>query len=127
VAVPPSDPEAIRLNGDVPQHIAIIMDGNGRWARQRGRPREFGHRAGMRSVREAVEGAIAVGVRVLTLYAFSQENWGRPPREVSALMALLERFVRKEARELKEKGVEVRAVGCLERLGPRTRGALQWI
>jgi undecaprenyl diphosphate synthase len=110
---------------DVPRHVAIIMDGNGRWARERGRPREFGHRAGMTAVRESVEGAIDAGVEVLTLFAFSQENWERPVGEVSALMSLLELYVRKEARDLKEKGVEVRAIGSLERLGTRTRKSLE--
>jgi undecaprenyl diphosphate synthase len=109
----------------VPRHVAIIMDGNGRWARQRNRPREFGHRAGMRAVREVVESSIECGVEVLTLFAFSQENWHRPPTEVSALMSLLELYVRKEARDLREKGVEVRVLGCIDRLGPRTRGALE--
>jgi undecaprenyl diphosphate synthase len=117
----------IRSEGDVPRHVAIIMDGNGRWARQRGRPREFGHRAGMRSVREAVEGAITAGVEVLTLFAFSQENWHRPAGEVSALMALLELYVRKERRELKEKGVEVHVIGRLDQLQPRTRAAIEGI
>ena len=112
---------------DVPRHVAIIMDGNGRWARERGRPREFGHRAGMAAVRESVEGAIELGIEVLTLFAFSQENWERPPGEVSALMSLLELYVRKEARDLKAKGVEVRAMGSLERLGPRTRTSLEGI
>jgi undecaprenyl diphosphate synthase len=115
----------IRLSGEVPRHVAIIMDGNGRWARERSRPREFGHRAGMRAVREAVEAAVDAGVEVLTLFAFSQENWHRPAGEVSALMALLELYVRKERRELKEKGVEVRVIGDMDRLGPRTRGALE--
>lgn len=110
---------------DVPRHVAIIMDGNGRWARERGRPREFGHKAGMTAVRECVEGAIDAGVEVLTLFAFSQENWERPAGEVSALMSLLELYVRKEARDLKEKGVEVRVIGSLERLGPRTRKSLE--
>ena len=119
--------QQIRISGDVPRHVAIIMDGNGRWARERGRPREFGHRAGMSSVREVVEGAIDAGVEVLTLFAFSQENWHRPRGEVSALMTLLELYVRKEQRELKEKGVEVRAIGDLSRLGPRTRRALEGI
>jgi undecaprenyl diphosphate synthase len=117
----------IRMNGDVPRHVAIIMDGNGRWARARGRPREFGHRAGMRAVRETVEGAKEAGVQVLTLFAFSQENWHRPVGEVSALMSLLELYVRKEQRELKAMGVEVRAIGRLDQLGPRTRGALERI
>ncbi len=97
--------QQIRLNGTVPRHVAIIMDGNGRWARERGRPREFGHRAGMTSVRAAVEAAGDAGVEVLTLFAFSSENWHRPPTEVSALMALLELYVRKERRELKEKEI----------------------
>ena len=119
--------QQIRLHGHVPRHVAIIMDGNGRWARERGRPREFGHRAGMTAVRQAVEGAIDAGVEYLTLFAFSQENWHRPRGEVSALMALLELYVRREQRELKEKGVEVRAVGDLSRLGPRTRRALEGI
>jgi undecaprenyl diphosphate synthase len=110
---------------DVPRHVAIIMDGNGRWARQRNRPREFGHRAGMRAVREVVEGSIEAGVQILTLFAFSQENWQRPPTEVSALMSLLELYVRRESRDLREKGVEVRVIGCMDRLGPRTRAALE--
>jgi undecaprenyl diphosphate synthase len=117
----------VRLNGAVPRHVAVIMDGNGRWARERGKPREFGHRAGMRAVRASVEAAIEAGVEVLTLYAFSAENWGRPPTEVSALMGLLELYVRRERRDLKEKGVEVRCIGEMDRLGPRTRGALQSI
>ena len=119
--------QQLRLNGAVPRHVAVIMDGNGRWARERGRPREFGHRAGMRAVREAVEAAADVGVEVLTLFAFSQENWHRPQGEVAALMALLELYVRKERRELKEKGVEVHAVGELHLLGPRTRAAIESI
>ncbi|HEV2733397.1 MAG TPA: isoprenyl transferase [Longimicrobiaceae bacterium] len=117
----------IRLHGHLPRHVAIIMDGNGRWARERGRPREFGHKAGMSSVREAVEGATDAGVEVLTLFAFSQENWHRPRGEVSALMSLLQLYVRREQRELKEKGVEVKVIGDLSRLGPRTRRALEGI
>ena len=117
----------IRLHGHLPRHVAIIMDGNGRWARERGRPREFGHKAGMSAVREAVEGATDAGVEVLTLFAFSQENWHRPRGEVSALMSLLQLYVRREQRELREKGVEVHAIGDLSRLGPRTRRALEGI
>jgi undecaprenyl diphosphate synthase len=117
--------DQIRLHGAVPRHVAIIMDGNGRWARHKGKPRQFGHRAGMRSVREVIEGAVDAGVEVLTLFAFSQENWFRPAGEVRALMSLLELYVRREREELIEKGVEVRAIGELERLGPRTRAALQ--
>jgi undecaprenyl diphosphate synthase len=119
--------QQLRLNAPVPRHVAVIMDGNGRWARERGRPREFGHRAGMRAVREAVEAAGDAGVEVLTLFAFSQENWHRPQGEVAALMTLLELYVRRERRELKEKGVEVHAVGQLQLLGPRTRAAIESI
>src|SRR3954471_8266689 len=119
--------QQIRLNGAVPRHVAVIMDGNGRWARERGRPREFGHRAGMRAVREAVEAAGEAGVEVLTLFAFRQENWQRPRGEVSAMMMLLQLYVRRERRELREKGVQVRAVGELQHLGPRTRAALESI
>ncbi len=117
----------IRLSGEIPRHVAIIMDGNGRWARERGWPRELGHRAGMSAVREAVEAGLEAGIEVLTLFAFSQENWHRPQGEVSALMSLLELYVRRERRELREKGVEVHAIGELDRLGPRTRAALQGI
>ncbi|MGH7457984.1 MAG: isoprenyl transferase [Longimicrobiaceae bacterium] len=116
--------DQIRLQGIVPRHVAVIMDGNGRWARERGRPREYGHRAGMKAVREVIEGAGEAGVGVLTLFAFSHENWQRPASEIAALMSLLETYVRKERRELKQKGVEVHAIGELDRLGTVTRAAL---
>src|SRR5436309_1182960 len=89
----------IRENGAVPRHVAIIMDGNGRWARERSLPRPLGHRAGMKAVREAVEGAIAAGVEVLTLFAFSDENWQRPVTEISALMERLEDIDEEAVRE----------------------------
>src|SRR5256885_6946770 len=91
----------IRLNGAVPRHVAVIMDGNGRWARERSLPRPLGHRAGMKAVREAVEGALEAGVEVLTLFAFSEENWQRPVTEISALMQLLEEYIAREVAELK--------------------------
>ncbi|MFW5947739.1 MAG: polyprenyl diphosphate synthase [Gemmatimonadota bacterium] len=105
----------------LPGHVAIIMDGNGRWARARGLPRHRGHAAGMDAVREAIEGALEAGIRVLTLFAFSQENWHRPAREVNALMLLLQRYVKSESEELRAQGVEVRVFGDLDRLasGPR--------
>jgi undecaprenyl diphosphate synthase len=115
----PTAPELlaqIRVNGAIPRHVAIIMDGNGRWARERRMPRVFGHRSGMKSVREVIEGAAEVGLEVLSLFAFSQENWQRPETEVSALMSLLEEYVAREANELEEKGVRVRVLGDLERL-----------
>lgn len=95
----------------IPQHIAVIMDGNGRWARQRHMPRLFGHRAGMESVREMVRGCKRLGVRFLTLYAFSSENWSRPGLEVSGLMALLQEYLRKEIEELHANGVQLRTIG----------------
>src|SRR4029079_5921581 len=86
----------------VPRHIAIIMDGNGRWARGRKLPRPLGHHAGMRAVREVVAGRLEAGVEVLTLFAFSQENWQRPAPEIEALMGLLEEYIAREADELRE-------------------------
>jgi undecaprenyl diphosphate synthase len=103
--------QKIKLGGCVPHHIAVIMDGNGRWAKSRDLPRYKGHVAGMKSVREVIEGSIQAGVRILTLFAFSQENWNRPAREVTALMKLLQHYVVKERDELKEQGVEVKIFG----------------
>ena len=114
----------IRLHGAIPRHVAIIMDGNGRWARERMLPRPLGHRSGMKSVREVVEGALEAGVEVLSLFAFSQENWQRPPMEISALMSLLEEYIQKEADELETQGVRVRVLGDIERLQPAARAAV---
>jgi undecaprenyl diphosphate synthase len=114
----------IRVSGVTPHHVAIIMDGNGRWARGRHLPRALGHRAGMRAVREAVEGAIESGVEILSLFAFSQENWHRPESEVSALMSLLEEYIAREADELVEQGVQVHVLGETERLAEGTRAAI---
>jgi undecaprenyl diphosphate synthase len=115
----------IRVHGQVPRHVAIIMDGNGRWARERMLPRPLGHRSGMASVREVVEGAIEVGLEVLSLFAFSQENWQRPAGEITALMSLLEEYIQKEANELHKQGVRVRMLGDLERLTPAALAAVQ--
>ena len=123
----PSLLDRIRLNGDVPRHVAVIMDGNGRWARQRGLPRHLGHREGMKSVRETIEGAVEAGIETLTLFAFSTENWKRPPQEVSALMALLQLYARKERDELRRQGVEVRVLGDLEQIDEPTRRAVDTI
>ncbi|NJD09727.1 MAG: di-trans,poly-cis-decaprenylcistransferase [Gemmatimonadetes bacterium] len=103
------------------------MDGNGRWARSRGLPRFRGHAAGMTSVREVIEGSMAAGVRVLTLFTFSRENWDRPAAEVSALMRLLQRYVAQEQAELKRQGVAVHVHGELERLPSRPRRAVEQI
>lgn len=106
----------IRASGASPRHIAVIMDGNGRWARERNLPRPFGHRSGMRAVREVVEGAIEAGVEVLSLFAFSQENWHRPPAEIRALMGLLEEYIASQTADLCAQGVRVRVLGDLSRL-----------
>ncbi len=114
----------VRVQGAVPRHVAIIMDGNGRWARERLLPRPIGHRQGMKAVREVVEAALEVGVEVLSLFAFSQENWQRPAGEVSALMSLLEEYIQKEADELDAQGVRVVFLGDLDRLGTPQRDAV---
>jgi undecaprenyl diphosphate synthase len=117
----------LRLNGAVPRHVAVIMDGNGRWARERSLPRPLGHRAGMTAVREVVEGALEVGVEVLTLFAFSDENWQRPATEISALMRLLEEYIAREVAELRAQGVAVHVLGDRTRLVPGARAAVERI
>lgn len=102
----------------VPRHIGIVMDGNGRWAKARHRPRTFGHNAGRKAVREVVEGCIRHGVEALTLFAFSSENWQRPPDEVSALLDLFMRALDKEVDELHENGVRLRCIGDLNAFDP---------
>ena len=113
----------IRENGAIPRHVAIIMDGNGRWARERNLPRPLGHRSGMKSVREVVEGSIEAGIEVLSLFAFSQENWQRPVTEIQALMSLLEEYIAREADELAAQGVRVQVLGDLARLTPPAAAA----
>ena len=106
-------------------HVAIIMDGNGRWATARGRPRELGHRHGALAVRRVVEAAPGAGVDILTLYAFSSDNWKRPPREVRALMSLFRRYLRSEAAELQDQGVRLQVIGRRDRLPPTVVGAIR--
>ena len=100
----------------VPRHIGIIMDGNGRWARARGLPRAAGHRAGTENLRRVLRAAVEFGVEILTIYAFSTENWGRPDGEVRALVSILERVIDRELQELHEEGVKLRHLGRLDRL-----------
>ncbi len=100
-----------------PIHVAIIMDGNGRWAKARGLPRVAGHRRGVEAVRTAVNSAVDLGIRYMTLYGFSSENWKRPRFEVSELMTLLRRYLRSEIAELNAKGVRIRFIGERGRLG----------
>lgn len=125
-AVPQSDVDrasqrALQARGAIPAHIACIMDGNGRWAKARGRTRVAGHREGVVSVRDVTEACAQLGVGYLTLYTFSTENWHRPAAEVSALMELLVRTLRKEAERLHENGIRLQAIGDLDRLPPRAR------
>jgi len=100
----------------LPQHIAIIMDGNGRWAQQRHLPRIMGHRKGIDAVREVVRECRKLGIEVLTLYAFSTENWRRPKAEIKALMALLKKFIRSEMLELHQNNIRVTMIGDLSKL-----------
>lgn len=109
----------------VPRHLAIVMDGNGRWAKQRLRPRTFGHHAGQKAVREAVEFCLRSGIESLTLFAFSSENWKRPPTEVSALMELFLKAIDREVDELHGNGVRIRFVGDLAAFAPELRKRMQ--
>jgi undecaprenyl diphosphate synthase len=116
---------AAQINKEnIPRHIAIIMDGNGRWAKQKGMPRVLGHRSGVKSVREVTEAAAQIGVEFLTLYAFSTENWNRPPAEVTALMSLLVETIKGEIRDLNKNGVRLLAIGDISALPSATYKAL---
>lgn len=105
----------------IPTHIAIIMDGNGRWAQSRGLPRLAGHRAGTENLRRIIEACIEFGVKYLTIYAFSTENWGRPADEVQGLMKIIERVIDSELEQLHDQGVQLRHIGRLDRLKPALR------
>ncbi len=103
----------------LPRHVAIIMDGNGRWAIARGLPRLAGHKAGTENLRRVIRATVEFGIKYLTIYAFSTENWGRPPEEVQGLMHILEDVIDRELNELHEEGVQLRHIGRLERLDPK--------
>ena len=103
----------------VPQHVAMIMDGNARWALQRGLPRLAGHKAGTENLRRVIRASVEFGVKYLTIYAFSTENWGRPPEEVKGLMYILEDVIDRELNELHKEGVQLRHIGRLEQLSPK--------
>jgi undecaprenyl diphosphate synthase len=103
----------------VPRHVAIIMDGNGRWAKARGLPRLAGHRAGTENIRPILEASVEFGIEIVTIWAFSTENWQRPETEVKGLLRILERMIRRELRELNKQGVQLRHIGRLERLPER--------
>ncbi len=105
----------------LPRHIAIIMDGNGRWARKRNLPRTIGHRAGVEALRRIVKACVEWDIAILTVYAFSTENWKRPREEVVALMNLMVEYLRRELPELRREGVQIRAIGRLEGLPPKAQ------
>ena len=109
----------------LPKHIAIIMDGNGRWAQKRGLPRVMGHKAGMEAIRETVRSCSDIGIRILTVYAFSTENWKRPQDEVSYLMNLLVEYMRKEVNALHQNKVKIKVLGELDMLPAQTRKEIQ--
>ena len=113
------------MNGADPLHVAIIMDGNGRWATRRGRSRTAGHRAGATAVRRTVEAAPRLGIGTLTLYAFSSDNWQRPPVEVSALMRLFHAYLANEASRAAENGVRIEVIGRRDRLSPELLRAIE--
>jgi undecaprenyl diphosphate synthase len=109
---------------ELPQHIAVIMDGNGRWAQQQGKNRLHGHEAGAKAVRNTVEAAAKLGIKHLTLYAFSTENWNRPKTEVSTLMSLLVRNLRRELRQMTKNNIRLSAIGSLDKLPKKVREEL---
>jgi undecaprenyl diphosphate synthase len=115
---------SLKDHPNLPMHIGIIMDGNGRWAKKRGLPRIAGHNAGIESVRAVVEICSEIGIKVLTLYTFSEENWKRPITEVSALMKLLLRTINRELAELNDKNVKVICIGNISDLPKETKNSL---
>lgn len=112
------------LDGNIPRHVAIIMDGNGRWATKRGLPRSVGHRAGMEALRDLITASSELGIEALTLYAFSTENWKRPRDEVGTLFSLVVEYFNREISELHEKGVRIRVLGDMSRVPQKARAAL---
>ena len=111
-------------NENLPKHIAIIMDGNGRWAQSRGKMRVFGHKNGIKAVRETVEGAAEIGIKFLTLYAFSVENWKRPKKEVNALMSLLVTAINNEMQRLIKNNIKLTVIGETDNLPSKTKEEL---
>ncbi len=109
----------------IPQHVGIIMDGNGRWAREHGLPRLEGHRAGTENIRRVLEACSEFGIKILTIYAFSTENWGRPQAEVRGLMRILEEVIDREVANLHKNGVQLRHIGQLEGISQRLQQAVR--
>jgi len=109
----------------LPQHVAITMDGNGRWAKSKGKFRVFGHQSGVKAVRDTIEGAAEIGLKYITLYAFSTENWNRPKREVNALMSLLVSTINKETKTLLDNNIRLEAIGNIEELPKKCQSELK--
>ncbi len=128
--VKPGSTEAEMLaaidSAHLPRHIAVIMDGNGRWAKQRGKPRIFGHKAGAESVRSILDTCARLQIEAVTLYAFSTENWKRPKAEVSGLMSMLKRYLRSELREVSENNIRFQAIGDIAGLSPDVQKEIAW-
>ena len=114
-----SSTQTVPVTGDIPRHVAIIMDGNGRWAKKRYLPRIAGHKAGVETVRTVIKACNERGVEYLTLFAFSSENWRRPPEEVSFLMGLFRRALEEEAAKVHANGIRLRVIGDLSRFEPK--------
>ncbi len=117
--------EKLGLTGNMPKHVAIIMDGNGRWAKARHMPRSFGHRAGMEALQEIVRSSHSIGIEVLTVYAFSTENWRRPESEINALFSLLVEYFYKEIDELDANNVKIHVLGDLSRFPAKLRELME--
>jgi undecaprenyl diphosphate synthase len=119
---------ALKLDKEtLPVHVAIVMDGNGRWAEKRRRPRLFGHKAGVKSVRTVVETAREIGVKHLTLYAFSTENWSRPSLEVKGLMSLLDSYLKAEQKTMLKNDIRLKCIGQKNRLPPEVQKTMDWV
>jgi undecaprenyl diphosphate synthase len=119
-------PDAAQIGGRAaPRHVAIIMDGNGRWAKERGLPRAFGHSKGVDAVRRTVRAAMEIGISYLTIYSFSSENWSRPADEIDDLMGLIKRFIRRDLAELHRNGVAIRVIGERGNLEPEMLGMIE--
>ena len=110
---------------NLPKHIAITMDGNGRWAKSKGKLRVFGHKNGVKAVRDTVEGAAKIGIEYLTLYAFSSENWNRPEKEVNALMTLLVSAINKETKTLMDNNIQLSTIGDINKLPSKAQKELE--
>src|SRR3982074_3232781 len=115
----------LTLDSQVPRHIGIIMDGNGRWARRQNRPASFGHRAGVRAIKRVLDACETLGVNILSIYAFSTENWSRPRTEVSALMRLFHETMQREIEEMHRRGVRIVVSGRRDELSPRMRERIE--